>query len=152
MLTRFFQHPWGWTSAAPLLCAVHCLLTPVLIFTVPVLAVSSTLEWSFLMLTAVLAVPALISGLRTHGEAKVVGPIVLGLLLWAGSLLHVFHPLNEEVTTLLAALITATGLVWNSRLHCATGQESCTACEEGQAWEEAAGSGPAVESPLRTGS
>ncbi len=150
MITRFFQHPWGWTSAAPILCAVHCLMTPVLVVTVPALVVSLTLEWSFLLFTLVLAGPALFSGLQTHGETRVIVPVALGLLLWGGSLVHLFHPIPEDATTPLAALITATGLVWNSRLHCQVGQENCSACEEGgHGWEESPASEPAVESPAQ---
>jgi hypothetical protein len=134
-MAPIFRHPWGWTTIAPLTCAVHCVATPILLVVAPALAVSAPLEWSFLGATVLVAVVALAFGLRTHGDPWPVLPISLGITLWMGSLLHFFHPLPEELTTTMAALTAAAGLVWNSRLHCAAGNASCEACHE-EALEE----------------
>lgn len=127
-MTRFFQHPWGWTSIAPLVCAVHCLATPLLVAVAPSV-VGPQMEWALLGLTVVLVVVALTGGLRSHRDLRPAPLLAAGLAVWLGSLLHVFHPLPEEPITALAALVVATGLVWNSRLVCAHREVSCAACE-----------------------
>jgi hypothetical protein len=128
-MTRFFQHPWGWTSIAPLVCAIHCLATPLLVAVAPSVVVGPQAEWALLGLTVVLVIVALIAGLRSHRDLRPAPLLAAGLAVWVGSLLHVFHPLPEEPVTAVAALVVATGLVWNSRLVCAHREVSCTACE-----------------------
>lgn len=129
-MTRFFRHPWGWTTLAPLLCAVHCLVTPILITVAPILAPGGWAEWSLLALTAAGGTIALGAGARTHGDLRSAGLVAVGLLVWIASLLHVFHPLAGELTTAAAASTVALGLIWNSRLHCAYRTVACHACAE----------------------
>ncbi len=125
---RFFPHPWGWASAAPLICAAHCALTPLAVVAAPALAPGEAVEFILYGATILLASWALAKGLRQHGDLRPVLPIAVGLVAWGASLLHVFHPIPEEVTTVIAALVVAAGLVWNARLHCADDAESACAC------------------------
>jgi hypothetical protein len=127
-MTRFFQHPWGWATVAPLACAVHCAVTPVLVIAAPSLAPGSTVEWVLLAVALVVGLAALASGVRAHEDLRPVVPVVLGLGLWTLSLLHLFRPVPEELTTVIATLIVAGGLLWNSRLHCARRARLCQAC------------------------
>lgn len=127
-MIRLFRHPWGWASLAPLVCAVHCLATPVLVVTAPSLVPGDWAEWALLAVTVVVAAVATGIGRRAHGETGPMALAAAGLGVWVASLLHVFHPVSEELTTAAAALAVATALVWNSRLHCARRDVACTAC------------------------
>jgi len=122
-MRRFFPHPWGWASAAPILCAIHCALTPIVVVLAPALALGETVEFALLFITIVLAVWALSRGLRQHGDIRPVFPITLGLVAWGASLLDFFQPVPEEATTILATLVVAAGLIWNARLNCGTNAE-----------------------------
>ena len=120
----FLNQPWGWTPLAPLLCAIHCVATPIMVAFVPALAPVEALEAWFLAGTAALVGLALVSGLRNHGEWKVAVPMALGLVAWAASVGHAFHPVPEPATSSVAALTVAGGLLWNARLHCVHNERS----------------------------
>jgi hypothetical protein len=122
-MRRFFPHPWGWASAAPILCAIHCALTPILVVMAPAFALGESVEFALLGIAIVAAGWALSRGLRQHGDIRPVFPIALGLVAWGASLLEVFQPIPEEATTILATLVVAGGLIWNARLHCGTDAE-----------------------------
>ncbi len=136
MVARIFRHPWGWTSIAPILCAIHCLVAPLLVATAPAFAPGEAAEWALLGITVVLVGITGAAALRGHRQAAPFVLILVGLLAWTGSLLHLFAPVPEEFTTVIASLGVAAGLLWNSRLHCATRDEGCSACEH-EALEEA---------------
>jgi hypothetical protein len=122
-MRRFFPHPWGWASAAPILCAIHCALTPIVVVMAPAFALGETVEFALLGITIVVAGWALHRGLGQHGDVRPVLPIAVGLLAWGASLFDVFQPIPEEATTILATLVVAGGLIWNARLHCGTDAE-----------------------------
>jgi hypothetical protein len=146
-MTRIFRHPWGWATVAPLACAVHCAVTPVLVITAPNLVPGSSMEWALLSVAVVVGLAALASGVRAHEDLRPTVPVVLGLGLWTVSLLHLFHPVPEELTTVIATLIVAGGLFWNSRLHCAQRDRLCQACAVADAEGEAIPVGRAVPTP-----
>ncbi|CAN5743317.1 hypothetical protein BH23GEM11_BH23GEM11_15100 [soil metagenome] len=129
VMRRFFPHPWGWASAAPILCAIHCALTPILVVVAPAFALGETVEFALLGIAIAAAWWAMSRGLRQHGDVRPIVPIVVGLVAWGASLLHVFHPVPEEPTTILATLVVAGGLIWNARLHCGTNAETPCAHE-----------------------
>ena len=108
--------PRSWVPALPILCAVHCLVTPVVLAASPLLALGAGVEWSLLGLTVFLGALALATGLRAHGSRLPALLIVSGIAVWAGSLLGVPGSVPEDVTTPVSALVAATGLVWNARL------------------------------------
>jgi len=124
-----FKHPWGWTTLAPLACAVHCALMPMVVWVAPsVLLPGTSLEWGLLVLTLGVAFLALRAGARNHGDLRPALPILAGIVLWTLSLSEVFLPLPEELTTTVSSLTVATGLFWNSRLHCALTPAECPGC------------------------
>jgi len=129
MLSRYFDHPWGWTTLAPIACAAHCLATPVLAVSAPVLFSSPALEWGFLSATVLLAAAAFGSGIGTHGDIRPLLPLVVGIAVWSASLAGAFAPITEELTTMAASLTAAFGMLWNSRLHCASTRTECHACQ-----------------------
>lgn len=146
-MRRIFEHSWGWASAAPALCAVHCAVTPLLVLFAPALAPGDTLEFALFGMTVVVASWALAKGLRQHGDFRPVYPIAAGLLFWGASILHLFHPIPEEPTTILAALVVAAGLVWNARLDCAADAESACACRVCELGTDAAPTTSATTDP-----
>ena len=129
MRSRFLDHPWGWTTLAPIACAAHCLATPVLAVSAPALFSAPALEWGFLTATVLLASAAFGSGIRTHGDLRPLLPLLVGVAIWSASLGGAFAPITEELTTMAASLTAAVGMVWNSRLHCASTRDDCHACQ-----------------------
>lgn len=129
-MDRFFPHPWGWATLAPIACAIHCAVTPILVLTAPSLAPGESAEWVLLGLTVALAAWAIPSGLHRHARFLPGSLIVVGLVAWTLSLLHVFSPVPEEVSTIVASLTVAAGLFRNARLHCKSGvTDECAVCE-----------------------
>lgn len=123
----------GWATTAPLLCAIHCAATPLLVVVAPALSESFLLEIVLFGASLVLSVVSLGTGIRNHGRSIAWAPVALGLVAWAASLLEVFVPLApESVTTLLASLTVAGGLLWNARFLSAEKRAGChcTACDE----------------------
>ncbi len=129
MISSIFRHPWGWASFAPILCAIHCAATPLVVLALPAFAFGETVERLLFGLTLVLAATALRVGLGSHGKLKVLIPVSLGLAAWAASLWGAFLPIPEAITTLPAALVVAGGLVWNSREQCGDPSVRCSGCE-----------------------
>lgn len=128
MTTRVLRHSLA--AAAPLLCAVHCVATPLLVAVMPAFAVGHTAEVMMFVTSVALVVWATRSGTMVHrhaGPAMVAG---LGLSTWGALLFGVLPSVGGELGIALAALLTAGGLVWNARLrHWATEMGcSCTSC------------------------
>lgn len=134
-MRRWFPHPWGWASLAPLLCAVHCAAAPILVVAAPALAAGTWLEVALLVLTVPLAAWALSAGLVRHRQKAPALAAGIGLLAWTGSLAGVYGGVPEEASTLLAALVVTGALVWNARLDCGAGRSEsggCAKCEAGE--------------------
>lgn len=114
-----------WTALMAALCAVHCLLTPLLIGILPVVAVSRGFEWSALGLTVAAGTGvALLGPARRH--ARVLAVLALGAAVWTGSLMDVFQPLPEVVSSATGSLIFAAGMIWSARI-CRSGE--CDLCD-----------------------
>ncbi len=115
----------SWAAALPLLCAVHCLAAPVLAAVAPALALPSLAEHAVQLGSVVLAGVMARSGIRAHGDRRVLVPMVLGAVLWIAS-----DPLAWTGAALTAGhvaggLLLAAGMAWNGHLrHKAT----CGAC------------------------
>lgn len=121
MLSLSSSRVAAWAPAAPLLCAVHCLATPLVVSLLPAAGAGERAEpW---LLAAVLAVAALAlrTELRAHGRRRVLVPAVAGFAVWAASLAGWLEPAPEALTTTLGSLLVAGGMAWSARLrHAAT--------------------------------
>ncbi len=117
MLNAVALRPLIWTSAAPLLCALHCVATPLVVLVAPSFAPDIRSEVAMLAGSAVLAAVASTIGIREHGSRVVLAPILVGLAIWALSLGGAFRPLPEAATTAMPSLLVAAGLLWNARLR-----------------------------------
>ncbi len=109
MPTRIHRH--SVSAVAPFLCAIHCVLTPLLVAVVPSLGHHPTVEYTLFGATTLLAIWALRGGWRIHGDPRPALASALGLALWGGAL-AVGH---SEFLVGGAALLTASGLLWNGR-------------------------------------
>jgi len=113
-----------WAAAAPLLCAAHCVATPVLLVVAPSLAVNQTLEYLLMAVAAVVSLAVGLWGFRHHGEALIWIPIVSGLLFWVlGS--RSGSGAEERLLTGAGGILLAAGLIWSARLlH----RSRCSSC------------------------
>ena len=112
-----------WLPAA---CAVHCVLTPVLVGLFPALALSHRWEGVLLASSLALAQWPLRSGSRLHGDRRVRALVFAGAALWAASILGLFAPLPETLVSPISGLTMAAALVWNGRLiHRARCRTTC---------------------------
>lgn len=119
------RDPHAWAIAAPLLCAVHCAATPLLVLFLPALALTHGQEAVLLGLSALVALVALVPGVRVHGRSEVFIPLALGVFVWGGALAHWLHPIPEPVASSAGALAIAGAIFWNARLR---HRVSCDAC------------------------
>jgi energy-coupling factor transporter transmembrane protein EcfT len=141
----------SWTCAVPVLCALHCAAAPLLVGLLPVLALSSTVEWVLMGASMVLATVVAVAGVRAHREWRIVGVMALGFVVWILSLAGVFAPIREVATTIVGSLIVAAGLFWNARRSVRVRGQACGCPGCGEA-EETRSSGPEANPVLRGGS
>lgn len=113
-----------WLSS---LCAAHCLLLPVLIPLLPIVAGSIFAQVWFERIILVLslsfgAIAMTIGLLRHHGNA---GPL---LLLGAGGVIYWFKDIfgheGEPFTVFVGAMLIVSGHIWNIRL-----MKNCQCCK-----------------------
>lgn len=115
----------AWAPAAPLICAVHCVATPLLVSLLPALHAGEAAErWLFVAVVPV-AAATLWRELPVHRRRAVLAPVAGGLALWAASLAGWLEPAPEGVTTTLGSLLVAAGMVWSARLR---HRAACPAC------------------------
>ncbi len=125
------RQPTTWVSAAPVLCAAHCLATPVLVLALPSFAVGAVAELVLFTLSALLALGFTAWAVGSHGRMVVALPVLAGLGIWGGGLFDLVPGVSETVTTVTGALILAAGLVWSSWLRHLTVCPTCS-CASGE--------------------
>lgn len=120
-----FEAPARWAAVAAALCGIHCLLTPILVTALPFLAVSAATEWWALGLTVLLG-----GGVTLLGPARdrwgVLAVLAAGTAIWCASLLGLFEPLPETLTSPVGSLVFAGGMLWSARV-CRS--HACERCE-----------------------
>lgn len=121
----------AWAAAAPVLCAIHCALTPLLLLFIPAFALSPAMELRLLGLSAAIALLSLVPAIRIHGQYRVLIPAVGGLLFWAASLAHLL-PLSESLGSPIGAITLAGGIFWSSRLRHQVTCASCSLARKGR--------------------
>lgn len=109
---------------APLACAIHCALTPVLVAAMPALALSRTAELALFGASGFLATWATLSGTRVHRDARPAITVGAGLTSWGAQLLAAAPPAGEAGLA-GAAAVTAVGLLWNARLRHLAEERAC---------------------------
>ena len=109
--------PSGWIGALPTICAVHCLVAPILVPALPFFAASHALEGWFLAASAVLAVASLATSWRLHGRLSVWLIAAVGFGVWGMSVAGLLAPLPEALMSPLGGVLVAGSLFWNGRLR-----------------------------------
>jgi MerC mercury resistance protein len=106
-----------WAAAVPMLCAVHCVATPVLVMAAPALALGHGAEAVVQAVSAALAALMAWSGIRAHGRRAVLAPMAAGLLLWAAPALAGWTGAAETLAHAAGGVLLAGGMVWSARLR-----------------------------------
>jgi MerC mercury resistance protein len=107
----------GWAAAVPLLCAVHCLASPVLVMAAPAMALGRGGEAVVQAASAVLAVLMGWSGIRAHGRRAVLAPMGVGVALWVAPALAGWTGAAETVAHAAGGVLLAGGMIWSARLR-----------------------------------
>lgn len=119
--------PARYAAAAALLCGVHCALTPVVAGIVPFLALSTSVEWGALAVTAGVGGAILLMG-PSRDRSGVLITAAVGIVVWAASLLGLFLPIPETVTSPIGSLVFAASMIRSARI-CRSGE--CDRCSAG---------------------
>lgn len=90
------RHSHGWLDHLAIgmaaLCAVHCLLTPLLVIALPIIATSFFVHEHFHLWMILLVLPttsfAVFMGCRKHKDRSVAVLSIIGLSVLAGALVH----------------------------------------------------------------
>jgi hypothetical protein len=110
------RHVDRWAAIVSGVCALHCLVTPLLIGTLPFLAAGPAVEWGLFGASLALAGVGLSLAWHAHGRARVWVVAGLGLLLWGAGLARILSPLPEAWTSAAGGLMVAAAVLWSSRL------------------------------------
>ncbi|MBW3656478.1 MAG: MerC domain-containing protein [Gemmatimonadetes bacterium] len=116
---------FGWAAALPLLCSVHCIVTPLLAVAAPAFAIAPGAEHTIQLVSAVLAVAMACSGPRTHGRLIVLAPMGLGMGVWVLVETIGAGGAAEQEAHVAGGLLLAAGMLWNGQLR---HQASCHHC------------------------
>jgi MerC mercury resistance protein len=109
----------AWATAAPLVCAVHCVAAPLLVAVAPRLTLTEAHERGLVAGSLVVAAATLSLGVRVHRRRAVWLPVTAGTVLWLLS--RFLPPSAEGPVTVAASLLMAGGTFWSARLrHLAT--------------------------------
>jgi hypothetical protein len=100
-----------WAAAAPALCALHCLASPLLIVVAPALAPTAAVERAMFVVSALLAGTMEVRALRRGATAAPLMVVAIGIGIWGASLSIGVGSLPERATTVLGAALVAAGLV-----------------------------------------
>ena len=114
-----------WIGVLPTICAVHCLVTPVLVSVLPFFAATHAFENWLLAASALLAVASLATSWRLHGRSAVWLVAAVGFGVWSTSVAGWLEPLPEAVMSPVGGLLVASALFWNGRLR---HQAACGSC------------------------
>jgi hypothetical protein len=116
-------------TLAQLACAIHCALTPLLVVSIPAMAVGFWFEIATFVLSLILATWSVIGGVRHHGVWQVALPVGAGLVAWGLLLASPFEAPHAEALHATSAAVVAVGLLWNARRrHHAMHTGPCAGC------------------------
>ncbi len=120
-------HFHDWATLAPIVCAVHCAVTPLALALLPAFSVSTEFEGVLLLVSLLLAVVVVRSGFQLHGDTRVWVPLAVGGAVWVLSLAGAFAPLPESLTSPAGSITIAGGLYWSGRIR------PCRVCARAEA-------------------
>lgn len=113
------------------ICAIHCLILPLIISLVPSFSSLSYSDESFHLWMVIMVIPfstyALTIGCKEHKNVRVLGVGGMGLIVLVGTVIlgeARLGEFQEKLFTLIGAFLIATSHLWNYRL--CRKQESCS--------------------------
>lgn len=115
----------SWAAALPVLCAVHCLAAPILAVIAPALALPSLAEHAVQAASVLLASAMAYSGIRAHGDRRVLIPMALGAAMWMAADPLAWTGAALVIGHVAGGLLLAAGMAWNGHLR---HRASCGAC------------------------
>ncbi len=115
----------AWIGALPTICAVHCLVAPVLVSALPFFAAAHAFEGWLLGASALLAGASLMTSWRLHGRSTVLVLAVVGFGVWTLAVAGLLGPLPEALMSPIGGMLVAGSLFWNGRLR---HQAACGPC------------------------
>ncbi|MBH16142.1 MAG: hypothetical protein CME30_02520 [Gemmatimonadetes bacterium] len=104
-------------AAVPLVCAVHCILTPMATPTLSVLGHNSGIEYGLLAVAFLMATTAYGVAWRHHRNHLVWFLGLLGFMIWMVSLEGSFLALSESRGSMVGSFVVAGTLLWNGHLR-----------------------------------
>jgi hypothetical protein len=115
---------------APLLCGIHCVVTPGLALLAPALVISQSAEIGIMMVAGTLAALAFAWGVRAHGRFEPALPLLGGGILWVAGLAD-WLPLPEWLLAGSGGVLMFIGIRWSTQLRerALAGSCACGSCE-----------------------
>ena len=104
-------------ALVPLVCAIHCILTPLATPTLSVLGHNSGVEYGLLAAAFVMAMTAFGFALKHHRNALVWLMGLIGFLVWGVSLTGGFLSFSEAQGSTVGSVVVAGSLLWNGHLR-----------------------------------
>jgi len=104
-------------ALVPLVCAIHCILTPLATPVLSVLGHNSGVEYGLLVVAFVMAMTAFGFALRHHRNHIVWVMGLIGFLVWGVSLAGSFFPFSEAQGSTAGSVVVAGTLLWNGHLR-----------------------------------
>ena len=104
-------------ALVPLVCAIHCILTPLATPTLSVLGHNSGVEYGLLAAAFVMAMTAFGFALKHHRNALVWLMGLIGFLVWGVSLTGGFLSFSEAQGSTVGSVTVASTLLWNGHLR-----------------------------------
>jgi hypothetical protein len=115
---------------APLMCAVHCLVTPLVALAAPVAAGAERYEPLIMLMAGIVVVATLQASVRAHRRLLPIVPVLAGGLLWIVSLAGGAVAVPEWLLGGTGGVLIYAGVRWSARLRAEAlaGCCSCPAC------------------------
>lgn len=102
----------------PTACAIHCILTPVFVAALPMLRFGETIEPMLMVFSVFIGAWEASNGHRVHKRWTVGALVMLGGIIWAGSIAGRFEEMFPEAFTSAAGgILVALALFWNGHLR-----------------------------------
>lgn len=106
-----------WAGALPLVCAAHCMATPLLVLAAPALALSDGGEALVKAASALLAAAVAWGGFRLHRRGEALLLVALGVAVWAAVVALDAHGPVGRLGSGAGGVLLAGGMFWNAQLR-----------------------------------
>ncbi len=104
-------------AMVPLVCAIHCIVTPIASPALSVVGHNSDIEYALFAVALIMAGTAFGFGLKHHRKHKVWCLALLGFSIWGISLSGSFFSFSEAQGSMIGSFMVAGTLLWNGHLR-----------------------------------